>query len=46
MTLKMIIETDKHISHRGKRYNWLERHEMKNIDLPSLYAEHKVCKSW
>ncbi|EGR32819.1 lmbr1-like conserved region family protein, putative, partial [Ichthyophthirius multifiliis] len=43
MTLKMIIQTDKHLMHRNKNFQWLQRSDIKHIDTPLLYQEHKVC---
>jgi len=45
MTLKSIIQADKHLMHRGKTFKWLERSEIKQIDTVALYQEHKVCDS-
>lgn len=44
MTLKMVIQTDKHLLWRGKEYEWLSRSDIEIIDISSLYVEHKVCK--
>ncbi|KRX09079.1 hypothetical protein PPERSA_01966 [Pseudocohnilembus persalinus] len=45
MTLKMIIQTDRHLLHRSKggQYQWLERSDLNSIDLGILYQYHKVC---
>ncbi|KAL4442889.1 hypothetical protein ABPG74_010778 [Tetrahymena malaccensis] len=45
MTLKMIIQTDKHLLHRSKNFPWLARSDIKHVDTPLLYQEHKVCKT-
>ncbi|KAL4477278.1 hypothetical protein ABPG73_003404 [Tetrahymena malaccensis] len=45
LTLKMILQTDKHLQNRGKQYEWLNRTDLKHIDTPMLYQEHKVCSS-
>ncbi|CAK83163.1 unnamed protein product (macronuclear) [Paramecium tetraurelia] len=44
MTLKMIIQTDKHLYWRGKTFNWIERSDVTNLEVSNLYHEHKVCK--
>lgn len=44
MTLKMVIQTDKHLYWRGKDYEWLSRSDVTNLDVSNLYQEHKVCK--
>ncbi|CAD8077133.1 unnamed protein product [Paramecium sonneborni] len=44
MTLKMIIQTDKHLYWRGKTFNWIDRSDVTNLEVSNLYHEHKVCK--
>ncbi|CAD8054888.1 unnamed protein product [Paramecium sonneborni] len=43
-TLKMIIQTDKHLYWRGKTFNWIDRSDISNLEVSNLYHEHKVCK--
>lgn len=45
MTLKMIIQLDKHLKHRGFSYQWLERSNFQFLDTSSLYETHRVCKT-
>jgi len=45
MTLKSIIQTDRHLMHRGKTFKWLKRSEIMQMDTAALLQEHKVCKS-
>jgi LMBR1 domain-containing protein 1 len=44
MTLKMLMQTDKHLMHRGETFEWLNRSDIKHIDTTLLFQEHKVCK--
>ena len=44
MTLKMIILTDRYLLHRGKTFKWLQRSDINNIELHSMYEEHRVCE--
>ncbi|KAM3146974.1 hypothetical protein pb186bvf_000690 [Paramecium bursaria] len=44
MTLKMIVQTDKHLYWRGKSFGWIERSDVTNLEVSNLYHEHKVCK--
>ena len=46
MTLKMIIQTDRHLMHRNKELKWLSRNNLQTVDSSLLYQEHKVCKTW
>ncbi|CAK94850.1 unnamed protein product (macronuclear) [Paramecium tetraurelia] len=41
MTLKMIIQTDKHLYWRGKTFNWIDRSDVTNLEVSNLYHEHK-----
>ena len=45
MTLKMIIETDKHLRSRGITIKWLDRSEYRKSDIATLYQSYRVCKS-
>ena len=45
LTLKMIIQMDKHLFHRGKNYDWLNRSDYKFLDISNLYETHDVCKT-
>jgi hypothetical protein len=46
MTLKMIMQTDKHLQQRGKAFSWLYRAEYgKSMDTLQLYQGHRVCQS-
>ena len=40
LTLKMIVQMDKHLAHRGKDYDWLNRSESKFLDISNLYQTH------
>jgi LMBR1 domain-containing protein 1 len=45
MTLKMIMQTDKHLQQRGKSFGWLSRPEYnKHLDTIQLYQWHRVCQ--
>jgi hypothetical protein len=46
MTLKMIIELDKHLKYRGMTWDWLDRSEHQYLDISNLYEIHQVCKTW
>jgi LMBR1 domain-containing protein 1 len=39
----MIILTDRYLLHRGKTFKWLQRSDINNIELHSMYEEHRVC---
>lgn len=45
LTLKMMLQMDKHLQHRGKTYDWLNRAEFKYLDTSNLYETHHVCKT-
>ena len=45
MTLKMIIETDKHLRSRGITIQWLDRSEYRKSDVATLYQSYRVCKN-
>lgn len=44
MTLKMIIQMDKHLKIRGWSFDWLNRAEFQYLDISNLYEVHQVCK--
>jgi len=45
LTLKMMLQMDKHLQQRGKTYEWLYRSEYKYLDTSNLYETYHVCKT-
>eukprot|EP00742_Colponemidia_sp_Colp-10_P005596 GILJ01005982.1.p1 GENE.GILJ01005982.1~~GILJ01005982.1.p1 ORF type:complete len:988 (+),score=146.86 GILJ01005982.1:2024-4987(+) len=46
MTMKMIIDTEDHLRHRGRSFSWLDRADLRSVvDTPLLYRTHRVCRS-
>jgi hypothetical protein len=46
MTLKMVIELDRHLKYRGYNFDWLDRSERQFLDTSNLYEVHPVCRVW
>lgn len=46
MSLKMVIELDRHLKYRGYKFDWLDRSERQFLDTSNLYEVHPVCKVW
>lgn len=47
LTYKMILQTDRHLIHRGldKDLPWLDRSYLNHLDSANLYQNFKVCDS-
>jgi LMBR1 domain-containing protein 1 len=45
LTMKMIVDTDKHLRQRGIAIEWLDRAEYRKSDIATVYQSFRVCHS-